>query len=79
MVNTSGINVCIHYPCPLRLGMSPPPALCVSISLTASLALLLSRIQSRAKKHHPHFSDTKGAQPNSTAALRVMGVSFGLL
>ena len=20
MVNTSGINVCIHYPCPLRLG-----------------------------------------------------------
>lgn len=46
---------------------------------TASLALLLSRIQSRARKHCPRFSDPKGAQPNSTAALQVVGVSFGLL
>ena len=29
----SGPNVCIHSPCPLRLGMSLPPALCMSISL----------------------------------------------
>ena len=76
MVNMSGPNVCIHYPCPLRLGMSLPPALCVSISPTASLALLLSQIQSQAKKHCPHFSDPKGTQPNSTAALQVMGVSL---
>lgn len=43
--------------CPLRLRMSLPPVLCVSISLTVSLALLLPQIQRRAKKHSPPFRD----------------------